>query len=231
MVSAMKLYQFSPSIASRFVSAEDIVLPENIKFHTCELCGAGERVIWDEFEPCFECETITKHRRLPDIMLYGGRFVNSFGSWCVVSKRFKDLFEKEEFKGAKFYPAKLFFIRRKDRFDIDEQYFVMLITGRANYDFKKMKVEISMCRRCGRYLFDAPEFPLAFRFGTYPTLLDEKTWDGSDVFNDNVCTERFARSVLENGLSGFDFLPFEHKYDQVEKRQYIENLSDLQKAT
>ena len=93
MVSIMKFYVFSPVILSKYVSAQDIILPDNIRYHTCEQCGADNQLIWDEFVPCFECETITSRRRLPDLMLYGGRIVNAFGSWFIVSKRFKDFFE------------------------------------------------------------------------------------------------------------------------------------------
>lgn len=225
----MRLYEFSPSVASRYVSAKSIVLPENIKYYTCELCGANEQVIWEEIQPCFVCETITSNRRLPDLMLYGGRIVNSFGSWFVVSKKFKDLFEAERFKGARFYSGKLTFKRRNNIYNIDEPYFVMYITGRADYDFKKMNVEVSKCRRCGIYHFDSPYFPLTPRNGIYPTLLDEKTWDGSDVFNNGDCTERFVRSVLGHGLTGFEFLPFDHKFDKFENKLYIKRLSDLLK--
>ncbi len=226
-MSIMKFYVFSPVILSKYVSAQDIILPDNIRYHTCEQCGADNQLIWDEFVPCFECETITSRRRLPDLMLYGGRIVNAFGSWFIVSKRFKDFFEGNGFKGAEFYSAKLCFCRRNKFFDIQNTYFVMDITGRADYDFKGMNMEISMCRNCGMYHFDTPHIPLAYSRGTYPSLLSEKSWDGSDVFNQGECTEQFARSVLESDLTGFEFLRFEQKFDKFENKQYIERLSDL----
>jgi hypothetical protein len=84
-----------------------------------------------------------------------------------------------------------------------------------------------MCLECGHYLFDGLLCPLYKEGGIYPALIDTDSWDGSDVFNDAICTERFVRKVLESDLTGFEFIRFEQKFDSYEKIRFITKKSQL----
>jgi len=163
-------------------------------------------------------------------MLYGGRKIGSFDMWSIVSERVKDLFEAEQFTGARFYPAELVYSQRNKQFKFEESYYVMAVVGRAEIDFAAMGVKCSICPKCGHYVFEG-KFPLGVREkkGIYPTIMKEDTWDGSDLFGHNNCTERFVVKILSNKLSGFVFLPFEQKYDAFDNMRHFRTLNGFKR--
>lgn len=223
----MNFYSFSENCGSKYVSIIDILNMSDLSFGSCSKCGAEKLVKWGDIIPVFECETITKHRQLPDIMLYGGSMLQSFDAWSIVSENFKRLFEHEEFIGASFYPIELVFKKRGEYHKLENQYYVMSIIGRAEIDFEAMGLKCSICDSCLHYIFDGDYCPLFTKKGVYPTIIKNGSWDGSDVFNHNDCTERFVQKILEADLSGFEFLCFEQKYDSFEKKKYFRTLNGL----
>lgn len=226
----MNFYTFSINCASSYVSVIDILNISDLSYGLCYKCGAEKLVKWGDVIPVFECETVTKNRTLPDIMLYGGRMLQSFSQWSIVSDNVKRLFEDEKFTGVRFYPAELVCRIRGEYHKIDEQYYVMSVIGKAEIDFKAMGVNCSLCEICEHYVFEGKLCPLFTPKGIYPTILKKDTWDGSDVFTDNCCTERFVQKVFEAKLSGFEFLCFEQKYDSFEKKIYFRTLNGLNKV-
>ena len=223
----MKFYAFTPSVSSRFISASELVNENEIVYHSCTQCGNADLVDWTAFSPCFECESPTSRRKLPDIMAYGGKLLHSSDWWCIVSDKFKSWYEKMQFSGCRFHPVRLVYRIKNTIHDIDANYYLMLITGRAQLDFKRMQIACDMCMECGHYLFDGPLCPLYTDKGIFPALLNDDSWDGSDVFNDAVCTEAVASKILESGLTGFEFIRFEQKFDSYEKIRFISKLSQL----
>lgn len=222
----MKFYSFYINCSTRYVSAEDILNDSELSFAACDKCGADNLVKWGNVTPVFECETITKSRKLPDIMLYGGRMLQAFDSWSIVSENVKNLFEKEKLVGASFYPAELVFQKRGKYYQIESQYYVMSVTGRAKIDFEAMNVDCSICDTCGHFILEGKRFPLK---GIYPTIIREDTWDGADVFSDDDCTEKFVRKVLEANLTGFEFIPFEQKYVRFDQKVFFKTLNEFNK--
>ena len=64
-----------------------------------------------------------------------------------------------------------------------------------------------------------------------PTIIKKDSWDGSDVFNNNDCTERFVKSILKAGLLGFEFIDYKQKYDAFDKKIYFKTLKDFNKIS
>lgn len=228
MVTKMNFYVFSINCATRYVSAEEILNSSELTYGKCDKCGADKLVIWDDVIPVFECETVTKNRTLPDIMLYGGG-LQSFTHWSVVSENVRKLFEDEKLTGAQFYPAELVYQIRGKYHKFNEQYYVMSVIGKAEIDFEAMGVNCSICETCEHYIFEGKLCPARTRKGIYPTIMKKDTWDGSDVFMADYCTERFVEKVLEAKLTGFEFYCFEQEYDAFENKKYFRTLSGLKK--
>lgn len=217
----MKFYNLSPNCASRYVSAKDVINANEAEYSRCDVCGAEKLIDWNSFKPVFECETGTSHRTLPDVMLYGGRIIHSFNFWYIVSATFKAFCDKNSVKGVIFSDVDLVARNRRKLNSIRERYYLMQITGRAQLDYAGMGVDCSICQKCCHYVYSSEYFPLYDPKGIFPALLDESTWDGTDVFNHGDCTEDFMEKVRASGLRGIDFLPYESKFDIASNKRYI----------
>lgn len=217
----MKYYNFTPSCASKYVSAIAPLNADAAEYSRCDVCGADNLIDWNSFKPVFECETVTSRRTLPDVLLYGGRIIHSFNVWYIVSAEFKIFCDNNSVKGVMFSDVNLVTRNNGKLNSIPERFFLMQITGRAQLDYTKMGVECSICQKCCHYVYSSDYFPLYDPKGIFPALLDETTWDGTDVFNHGDCTEAFMEKVRSSGLKGIDFLPYESKYDIVSNKRYI----------
>lgn len=227
----MNFYTFSANCSTRYVSVIDILNSSEMSFGSCDKCGADKLVKWGNVIPKFECEAVTKNRVLPDIMLYGGRMLQSFKSWEIVSENVKQLFDDEKLTGASFYPAEIVYKQRGEYKKLDKQYFIMEILGKAEIDFKAMGVKCSLCELCGHFVFEGPLCPLFVKKGLYPTIIKKASWDGSDVFNNNDCTERFVKSILKSGLLGFEFIDYKQKYYAFDKKIYFKTIKEFNKIS
>lgn len=227
----MNFYTFSANCSTRYVSVIDILNSSEMSFESCDKCGADKLVKWGNVIPKFECEAVTKNRVLPDIMLYGGRMLQSFKSWEIVSENVKQLFDDEKLTGASFYPAEIVYKQRGEYKKLDKQYFIMEILGKAEIDFKAMGVKCSLCELCGHFVFEGPLCPLFVKKGLYPTIIKKASWDGSDVFNNNDCTERFVKSILKSGLLGFEFIDYKQKYYAFDKKIYFKTIKEFNKIS
>lgn len=217
----MKYYNFSPSCASKYVSTIELLNANEAEYSHCDICGADSLIDWNSFKPLFECETTTSRRTLPDIMLYGGRIIHSFNFWYIVSATFKAFCDKNSVKGVIFSDVDLVARNRRKLNSIRERYYLMQITGRAQLDYAGMGVDCSICQKCCHYVYSSEYFPLYDPKGIFPTLLDESTWDGTDVFDHGDCTEDFMEKVRVSGLKGIDFMPYESKFDIASNKRYI----------
>ena len=215
-----RFYTFSSVCSSQYVSVIDILNSSDFIYSICDKCDADKLIKWGEVIPIFECETVTKNRKLPDIMLYGGRMLQTFSKWSIVSKNVKRLIENEKLTGVCFYPAELVSKIRGKCYKIDEKYYIMSVIGKAEIDFEAMGINCSLCEICEHYVFEGKICSLFTRNGIYPTLLKNNKWDGTDIFTGNCCTERFVQKILESNLSGFKFLRLEQKYDAFEKKVF-----------
>ena len=217
----MEFYEFSPSCASKYVSAINLTNANLATYSDCDVCGNKGLIDWNSFKPVFECETITSRRSLPDIMLYGGRIIHSFDWWYIVSEAFKEFCETNSIKGVTFSEVSLVCSKRNIISELPPKYYLMLIYGRTQLDYKKMGVECYICQKCCHYVYSTEFFPLYDPQGIYPTVLDESTWDGSDVFDHGGCTESFVKKICGTKLNGFDFLPYKQKFDVSSNKHYI----------
>lgn len=227
----MNFYTFSVNCSTRYVSVIDILNISEMSFDLCDKCGADKLVKWGNVIPKFECEAATKNRKLPDIMLYGGRMLQSFKSWEIVSENVKKIFDDEKLTGARFYPAEIVYKQRGEYKKLEKQYFIMEIVGKAEIDFKAMGVKCSLCESCGHFVFEGPLCPLFAKKGICPTIIKKDSWDDSDAFNNNDCTERFVKSILKAGLLGFEFIDYKQKYDAYDKKIYFKTLKDFNKIS
>lgn len=227
----MDFYNYSVNCSSRYVSVIDILNISEMSFGSCDKCGADKLVKWGNVIPVFECETVTKNRKLPDIMLYGGRMLQSFRSWEIVSENVKKLFDDEKLTGACFYPAEIVYKQRGEYQKPEKQYFIMEVVGKAEIDFEAMGVKCSLCELCGHFVFEGPLCPLFSKKGIYPTIIKKDSWDGSDVFNNNDCTERFFKAILNAGLLGYEFIDYKQKYDAFDKKIYFKTKNDFNKLS
>lgn len=214
----MDFYNFSVNCSTRYVSVIDILNSSEMSFGSCDKCGADKLVKWGNVKPIFECESVTKNRVLPDIMLYGGSMLQSFNTWEIVSENVKSLFDDEKLTGACFYPAELVYKKCGEYHKLEKQYFIMEVVGKAEIDFEAMGVKCSLCELCSHFVFEGPLCPLFTKKGIYPTIIKKDSWDGSDVFNNNDCTERFVKTILKAGLSGYEFIDYKQKYDAFDKK-------------
>lgn len=221
-------YTFSESCSSSYVSALDMINAEDYEPHNCEVCDGNSLIDFSYIRPVFECGSVTKRKKFPDLMLYGGRIIHTYGSWYIVSEKFVELFNNSNFKGASFYRADMMIKWKKEYRPLEQKYYVMVITGRANLDMKKMNISsCQKCEVCGTYIFDGVLCPLFNKNGVYPAILDTSSWDGSDVFNDGDCTEYFTRTIIQSKLTGFEFQHFEQKFDKFDNIKFITRESQL----
>lgn len=225
----MSFYHFSANCGTKYVSVIDILNSSELDFKSCTKCGANNLVKWGNVIPVFECQSVTQKRQLPDLILYGGRMLQSFDNWSIVSDNVKKLYEREKLTGACFYPIELVFKARGKYNKIEKRYYIMSVTGRAEIDFEAMSINCSLCNLCGHFVFDGNLCPLFARKGVYPTIIKKDSWDGTDVFNHNDCTEKFVKKILEANLSGFEFICFEQKYDLFDNKKHFKTLNEFNK--
>lgn len=82
------------------------------------------------------------------------------------------------------------------------RYFAMEIGGSVELDFAAMHLKKkNLCSRCGQYNWNRQRME--------PVILDEASWDGSDICRVKslpglfACSRRFAQIVKDHGLTGF----------------------------
>lgn len=217
----MEFYNFSPSCSSRYVSAIELLNESEATFLNCGECGFEDLIDWFSFNPIFLCESITKNRVLPDLIMYGGKLLYSVGSWFIVSKEAKSFVENNAISGVTFVKIQLVFKYRKSIQSLDSDYYIMQINGRAQLDYVSMNVSCKICPICAKYAYSDKYLPLNNPNGVYPALLDYNSWDKSDIFNHGDCTEEVYLKLVNCGLKGIDLLPFAEKYSLWTNKHYI----------
>ena len=141
----------------------------------------------------------------------------------IVSVRTLEALQKANISG--FIPHNVHKMYNNRNVEIDAEYYVIEITGKAEYDYKKMgENDVRVCKECGgvtkkRYVYQ------------HYYILDG-SWDGSDVFLNGICTEKLLRVVHDNKLTGFEFVHFEHEFRKdgghskdavINLKQYFKN--------
>ena len=129
----------------------------------------------------------------------------------LISERTLDVWRAAGITGYESFPVKL--VNKQDEEICDVQYHNIIITGRAELDYKKMGVKIKkICSKCGavEYNKETWEFGEAF--------MKENTYDGSDLFVTKyferapICTFKVLEIVYKNKLTNFAFGNFEEKF-------------------
>ena len=219
MVKNHTFYKLMPLWWKKTLSVDKLI---NIgEYHTkrCPKCGKFELIDFSEVKPVFLRNKYSGKEPL-DIIAYDGVPVHTFGYWKIVSERFVQWFHKCEFKGAVFYQADIIENVEK-RKKIEGNYYVMQIVGRGRLDFKAMHLEsMNQCDYCGAYIFETELCPL-LNNQIYPTIIEPESWDGTDIFYNSVCTERFVDKILDSGLKGYKFNDFASQYVDFENKEYF----------
>ena len=133
-------------------------------------------------------------------------FVWSWISDCLVQKKVLRLFERHRITGWKAASAKARF-RRRDLHP--PRLYELVVTGWGGVASGRSGIRIKeWCRYCGHTVY--------FSAKNVRDLIDEKNWDGSDIFFVwplplyRFVTERVVRVLEENKITGWRVEPLEN---------------------
>ena len=147
---------------------------------------------------------------LPDHL----NFCGAGGLRLVISKETKDIFEKSNISGISEYEL-VNALRNTKQNSLSplngiKQYYLAHIQGKIEIDFKAMKLKKKKyCPICGRFQWNRQRLE--------PIFLDLNSWDKCDVCVIESMPTRIVLSkhvfdvVKENGLCGFEFVPYQIK--------------------
>lgn len=166
--------------------------------------------------PECECEIATAQYKenTPNFVLEGGRVYPDYLQFAgagrqpfLISEKALELFEKNQITGYSGYQLVNYVSsKRKDNSSIIQQvkYYNLNITGRVDLDLAEMHLKKKhLCPQCGQFDWSRR------RFGK--TILDETTWDGSDLCRlksipgFKLCSEKLKELVRQHELTGFSF--------------------------
>lgn len=165
---------------------------------------------------CTQCKRqigIPQYRHeVPRLLLEGGgvypdyvQFCGAGNRLCLISGRTLDIFEKNQITGYSGYQlvASETSVQGKciDRLP---EYYCLNVFGRVDLDFTTMKIKKKrVCPKCGQFDWS--------RMRLEPIILDQTTWDGSDLcLVDSIpgyraCSEKLKQIILDYKLTGFSF--------------------------
>ncbi len=132
----------------------------------------------------------SKKGKYADCLMYSGAT-----NFIIISKKALELFKTNRLTGFEEYPITII----DDKENIFDQYYILKITGNALLDYGKMGEQPKFyCKKCG-YVEYSGQRPMNYK----QTYLIEESWDGSDFFLDDLCTQRVVDIILKNKLKGF----------------------------
>ena len=139
----------------------------------------------------------------PDLLRYCGAGARLF----LISEQALDLFEKYKVSGYMSYQPVYIepYIKRGKRLS-SPTYYSLSISGRIDLDLSLMHLKRKRkCSLCGQFDWN--------RMRIYPFILDQSSWDGSDLClltsfpGNKICSETIVEIVRNHSLTGFDFEP------------------------
>lgn len=151
----------------------------------CPYCG--HTLEWDDqiYENLvFE---VSKNKVFPDKIMYGGH-----PELLIVSQKALMAFENEKVSGYTPFPIT---ICEKGK-ELEVQYYVLRVEGKAEFNYMKMGCKPRFyCKVCNYAEVDRTNFER--------TYLKDGSWDGSDLFLGNMCTDRVLDIIKKYELTGF----------------------------
>lgn len=167
---------------------------------------------------CPECgrevATAQYKENTPHLRLEGGRVFPDFLQFCdagnrmfMVSEKVLEMFEKNGITGYSGYQLMTYeFSKRKSSIIEHPNYYSLNITGKVDLDLAEMHLKKKrLCPQCGQFDWSR------MRFGI--TILDETTWNGSDLcFLDSIpgfklCSEKVKELIQQHKFTNFSFKP------------------------
>lgn len=190
-----KFYDLSHNLSRKYKYLKKLV-GGNLKIRKrCQVCG--NYIEFDEESYKGLIFEASDNPEYPDCIMYGGA-----PNFLIISQRALDVFIQESVTGFQAYPVS---ILDKGE-EIEKQYYILRIYGKAAYNYKKMGRKPSFyCVDCG-YTDYLGKRPLNYEF----TYLKENSWDGSDLFLGTCCTEKVIDIIRKNKLTGFDAIDIIH---------------------
>lgn len=145
--------------------------------------------------------------KLPDILMCG--------HWplLLVSPRVIECWEQNGITGYRSSRARLFRKVNKELVEEDVCYRNVEITGRAELDFEKMGVQVTVCSVCGTNQFNKH----TWEFGK--AIYKSNSWDGSDLFvftyfeYSPSCGIKNLEIIYKNKLTKFSIQRMEDKFN------------------
>ncbi|MDR1272665.1 MAG: YfbM family protein [Clostridiales Family XIII bacterium] len=224
----MKFFNMFPSVSDRYALISDTLSGDIRSFFECPCCKRDvlntQSLTQKDYENAEFSFKLASGKILPDYMLTHRVFE-------VYSARAVDAFTKDGITG--FIPYKISNIVYEGNYKgppIHEDYYVMRITGKAEYDYNRMgSPNLSTCPCCGSVILeDTLDTDLkGFQKPHYEeTFLLEGSWNGQDIFNGNLCTEKVLRTVYDHRLKGFCFEDGKYTEKAFSRASKIINLGD-----
>lgn len=170
------------------------------------VCGNCGRMIAEMEFSGPRCLIVEGGARYPDYLAFCG----AGGPLFVVSERAAQVFRDSMLGGiAECTPIRVMKEQDGEPVPLPEdapRYVQLQISGRIDLDLPKMCLKKKgLCRTCGGFAWN--------RQRMHPMLVDESTWDGSDVCRiasipgHIVCTDKVVKQIREKKLKGFAFQP------------------------
>lgn len=151
--------------------------------------------------------------KLPDMLMCG-----SFPLF-IVSPKVVDCWEQNGITGYRSSRARLFRKVNKELVEEDVCYRNVEITGRAELDFEKMGVQVTVCSVCGSHQFNKN----TWEFGE--AIYKPNSWDGSDLFvftyfeYSPLCGMKNLEVIYKNKLTNFCFMKMEDKFNYASSQE------------
>ncbi len=117
----------------------------------------------------------------------------------IVSAKALCAFEREHISGYIPHEVYVFYKSKNSGF---LKYYYLEIVGKGRLDYSNMVIEIvGTCEGCHNTMLNN-------RKNIYPIVaVDEKTWDGSEIFGGMYCTRKFLSIIYKNELTCLYFKP------------------------
>lgn len=149
---------------------------------------------------------VSKNKVFPDKIMYGGH-----PGLLIISQKALMTFEREQVSGYIPFPITICEQSKK----LEVQYYVLKVEGKAEFNYKKMGCKPRFyCKICNYAEVDRTNFER--------TYIKDGSWDGSDLFLENMCTDRVLDIIKKYKLTGFEAQDILHTFNpHVDISTYI----------
>lgn len=198
------MYQLSTDMANKYAYLKKLLKGNVYLRKTCPYCGNDSE--WDDsiYENLvFE---VSGNKIFPDKIIYGGH-----PGLLIISQKALMAFESEGVTGYSPFPVTL--CQKGETLEV--QYYVLKVEGKAEFNYKKMGCKPKFyCKECNYAELDRTNFDR--------TYIKDGSWDGSDLFLTDMCTERVLDIIKKYKLTGFMAIDILYAFDShVDISTYI----------